>query len=140
MREVLQEAIYGFDDEVQSNALDAHVSRLRRKLADAGAGLEIHGIRGSAISCGHKREARMSDISLAFIGPAAKRAGTGNAPTGGSSKDCGAGEGLCHCSLRWELVSRLVWMQAAGLVALGLLVFAVLYGTGHLVALEPMTW
>lgn len=46
MREMLLEAIYGFDDEVQSNALDAHVSRLRRKLADAGAGLEIHGIRG----------------------------------------------------------------------------------------------
>lgn len=46
MREMLLEAIYGFDDEVQSNALDAHVSRLRRKLADTLAGLEIHSIRG----------------------------------------------------------------------------------------------
>ncbi len=46
MRDALLEAIYGFDDEVQSNALDAHVSRLRRKLADAQAGLEIHPIRG----------------------------------------------------------------------------------------------
>jgi DNA-binding response OmpR family regulator len=26
--------------------LDTHVSRLRRKLADADAGVEIHGIRG----------------------------------------------------------------------------------------------
>ncbi|WNJ88524.1 response regulator transcription factor [Bosea sp. 685] len=45
-RAALEEAVYGFDDEIQSNALDMHVSRLRRKLADAGAGLEIHGIRG----------------------------------------------------------------------------------------------
>ncbi|MEP9366299.1 response regulator transcription factor [Xanthobacter sp. VNH20] len=46
MREALVEAIYGFEDEVQSNALDAHISRLRRKLEAAGAGVEIHGIRG----------------------------------------------------------------------------------------------
>jgi DNA-binding response OmpR family regulator len=46
MRPALEEAVYGFDDEVQSNALDAHISRLRRKLGEAGAGLEIHGIRG----------------------------------------------------------------------------------------------
>jgi DNA-binding response OmpR family regulator len=45
-RSAIEEAVYGFDDEIQSNALDTHVSRLRRKLADAGAGLEIHGIRG----------------------------------------------------------------------------------------------
>lgn len=46
MRAMLEEAVYGFDDEVQSNALDAHISRLRRKLGEAGAGIEIHGIRG----------------------------------------------------------------------------------------------
>lgn len=46
MRAMLEEAVYGFDDEVQSNALDAHISRLRRKLGEAGAGVEIHGIRG----------------------------------------------------------------------------------------------
>lgn len=46
LRETLEQAVYGFDDEVQSNALDSHVSRLRRKLADAGAGVEIHPIRG----------------------------------------------------------------------------------------------
>jgi DNA-binding response OmpR family regulator len=45
-RDVLQEAVYGFDDSIQSNALDAHVSKLRRALADAGAGVEIHVIRG----------------------------------------------------------------------------------------------
>lgn len=45
-RAALEEAVYGFDDEIQSNALDMHVSNLRRKLMKAGAGLEIHGIRG----------------------------------------------------------------------------------------------
>lgn len=45
-RSALEEAVYSFDDEIQSNALDAHVSRLRRKLADADAGVEIHAIRG----------------------------------------------------------------------------------------------
>ena len=46
LRETLDQAVYGFDDEIQSNTLDSHVSRLRRKLADAGAGVEIHAIRG----------------------------------------------------------------------------------------------
>ncbi len=46
LRSSLEEAVYNFDDEIQSNALDTHVSRLRRKLADADAGVEIHGIRG----------------------------------------------------------------------------------------------
>jgi two-component system, OmpR family, response regulator len=46
LREALEEAVYGFDDEVQSNTLDSHVSRLRRKLSDAEAGIEIHAIRG----------------------------------------------------------------------------------------------
>lgn len=46
LRAMVEEAVYGFDDEIQSNTLDAHVSRLRRRLAEAGAGVEIHGIRG----------------------------------------------------------------------------------------------
>lgn len=45
-RSTLEESVYGYDDEIQSNSLDAHVSRLRRKLADTGAGVEIHSIRG----------------------------------------------------------------------------------------------
>ena len=46
LRVALEESVYSFDDAVQSNALDTHVSRLRRKLADVDAGVEIHGIRG----------------------------------------------------------------------------------------------
>lgn len=43
---MLEEAVYGFVDDIQSNTLDAHISRLRRKLAAVGAGLEIHPVRG----------------------------------------------------------------------------------------------
>lgn len=46
LREMLEEAVYGFDDAIQSNTLDSHVSRLRRKFSDAGAGVEIHTVRG----------------------------------------------------------------------------------------------
>ena len=45
-RASLEEAVYSFDDEIQSNALDTHVSRLRRKLSETEAEVEIHGIRG----------------------------------------------------------------------------------------------
>lgn len=45
-REALEQAVFGFDDDVQSNTLDSHVSRVRRKLSDAGAEIEIHAIRG----------------------------------------------------------------------------------------------
>lgn len=43
-RAALEEAVYGFNDEIASNSLDAHISRLRRKLAPAG--IEIHAMRG----------------------------------------------------------------------------------------------
>lgn len=46
VREALEQAVFGFDDEVQSNTLDSHISRLRRKLAEANAAIEIHAIKG----------------------------------------------------------------------------------------------
>lgn len=45
-RETLLNEAFGMDDEIQSNTLDAHVSRLRSRLADARAGAVIHTIRG----------------------------------------------------------------------------------------------
>lgn len=45
-RETLVEEIYGFDDDVQSNTLDAHVSRLRSRLVELGADVLIHPVRG----------------------------------------------------------------------------------------------
>lgn len=46
LRETLEAAVYGFDDMIQSNTLDSHISRVRRKLSDAGAGVAIHTVRG----------------------------------------------------------------------------------------------
>lgn len=46
LRESLEQAVFGFDHDVQSNTLDSHVSRLRRRLEGAGAQIEIHAIRG----------------------------------------------------------------------------------------------
>ncbi|MGH7019269.1 MAG: response regulator transcription factor [Brevundimonas sp.] len=45
-RSFLMDAVFAMDDEVQPNALDLHVSRLRRKLAGANAGLVVNVIRG----------------------------------------------------------------------------------------------
>lgn len=45
-RESLEEAVYTFDDELASNAMEAHISRLRRRLAERDAGVEIHSVRG----------------------------------------------------------------------------------------------
>jgi len=43
---VLEEKLYGIDDELESNAIPVHIHHLRRKLIDAGAGAEIHTVRG----------------------------------------------------------------------------------------------
>lgn len=46
VRAALESAVFSLDDDIQSNALDTHVSRLRHKLEQASAGVEICGIRG----------------------------------------------------------------------------------------------
>ena len=43
---VLEEKLYGIDDELGSNAIPVHVHHLRRKLMDGGATVEIHTVRG----------------------------------------------------------------------------------------------
>jgi DNA-binding response OmpR family regulator len=43
---VLEEKLYGIDDELESNAIPVHVHHLRRKLEQAGATAEIHTVRG----------------------------------------------------------------------------------------------
>jgi DNA-binding response OmpR family regulator len=43
---VLEEKLYGIDDELGSNAIPVHVHYLRRKLQDRGATVEIHTVRG----------------------------------------------------------------------------------------------
>ncbi|MGL4725177.1 MAG: response regulator [Scandinavium sp.] len=46
VKEVLEERIYGFNEPVTPNALEAVVSRLRRHLAEAGADVTIRTLRG----------------------------------------------------------------------------------------------
>lgn len=46
LREWLIERVYGFDEDVQSNSLDSHISRLRRSLEMSEARVTIHVIRG----------------------------------------------------------------------------------------------
>ena len=43
---VLEEKLYGMDDELGSNAIPVHVHHLRRKLKSCGATIEIHTVRG----------------------------------------------------------------------------------------------
>jgi DNA-binding response OmpR family regulator len=43
---VLEEKLYGIDDELESNAIPVHVHHLRRKLMGRGATVEIHTVRG----------------------------------------------------------------------------------------------
>ncbi|HEY1396685.1 response regulator transcription factor [Roseateles sp.] len=45
-REALREAVYGIDDDIQSNALDAHISKIRKVLEEARADVEIAVVRG----------------------------------------------------------------------------------------------
>jgi DNA-binding response OmpR family regulator len=43
---VLEDKLYGLDDELESNAIPVHVHHLRHKLMDGGATAEIHTVRG----------------------------------------------------------------------------------------------
>ncbi len=43
---LLEERLYGMDQELESNAIPVHVHHLRRKLLDADAAAEIHTVRG----------------------------------------------------------------------------------------------
>jgi len=45
-KSVLEEKLYGMDDELESNAVPVHVHHLRRKLQEAKATAEIHTVRG----------------------------------------------------------------------------------------------
>ena len=45
-KSLLEDKLYGLDDELESNAIPVHVHHLRRKLADNGATIEIHTVRG----------------------------------------------------------------------------------------------
>ena len=43
---LLEDKLYGLDEELESNAIPVHVHHLRRKLTEVGATVEIHTVRG----------------------------------------------------------------------------------------------
>jgi len=45
-KDTLEEKLYGFDDEITSNSVEVHISRLRKRLCGADAGIHIHTLRG----------------------------------------------------------------------------------------------
>jgi len=45
-RAVLEEKLYGMEEEPESNAIPVHIHRIRKRLSDAGASAEIHTVRG----------------------------------------------------------------------------------------------
>ena len=45
-KSVLEDKIYGFDEEVSSNSVEVHVSRLRKRLTKNGANVSVHTLRG----------------------------------------------------------------------------------------------
>jgi DNA-binding response OmpR family regulator len=54
-REAIEEGLYAFDDPTSPNALEVLVHRLRRRLADAGAAVTIHTVRGVGYLLGETR-------------------------------------------------------------------------------------
>ncbi len=45
-RHDIEEALYGFDIQIESNAIESHISRLRQKLRQEGAALIVQTVRG----------------------------------------------------------------------------------------------
>ncbi len=54
-REKLESEMYGFDQQIQSNTLESHISRLRKNLGQRGAGVSIHTVRGVGYMLREKR-------------------------------------------------------------------------------------
>lgn len=45
-KDVIEDKLYGFDEEVTSNSVEAHISRLRKRLEKGSANVSIHTLRG----------------------------------------------------------------------------------------------
>lgn len=45
-KDVLEDKLYGFGEEVTSNSVEVHISRLRKRLAVANADISVHTLRG----------------------------------------------------------------------------------------------
>ncbi|MHA1597348.1 MAG: response regulator [Alphaproteobacteria bacterium] len=45
-KDVMEDKLYGFGEEVTSNSVEVHISRLRKRLANAKASVTVHTLRG----------------------------------------------------------------------------------------------
>jgi len=45
-KDVLEDKLYGFDEEVSSNSVEVHISRLRKRLTASAANVSVHTVRG----------------------------------------------------------------------------------------------
>jgi DNA-binding response OmpR family regulator len=45
-KDVLEDKLYGFGEEISSNSVEVHISRLRKRLVKANASITIHTLRG----------------------------------------------------------------------------------------------
>jgi DNA-binding response OmpR family regulator len=45
-KDVIENALYGFNEAATPNAIDVLTHRLRKKLIEKGANIEIHNLRG----------------------------------------------------------------------------------------------
>ena len=57
VRDTLADRLYGLDDDVSPNALEATVSRVRRKLAQGAATVRIETLRGIGYRLSHGTDA-----------------------------------------------------------------------------------
>ena len=53
---VMEDRIYGFDEEVSSNSVEVHISRLRKWLNETEASVVIHTLRGVGYLLAEKEE------------------------------------------------------------------------------------
>ncbi len=53
-REVLEKAMYGYDEQFESNTLESHMSRLRKSLAARNCRVRIHTVRGVGYMLGEE--------------------------------------------------------------------------------------
>ena len=58
-KQLIEDQLYGLSDEVNSNAVEVYVHRLRKQLSEAGADVEIHTIRGVGYLIRQSREDRV---------------------------------------------------------------------------------
>ena len=53
-REVLENAMYGYDEQFESNTLESHMSRLRKAMSSRSCGARIHTVRGVGYMLGEE--------------------------------------------------------------------------------------